>query len=168
MQRQVEQAKQAGAAGVVLGLLRPDCRVEVERSRALVELAHPMKVTFHRAFDTTLDLSEALEAVIETGADCLLTSGGRPDVLTGAEAIRQLRAQAGERLSVMAGGGLRLGNLVEVVQRTGVSLLHGSLTGERENENGAKEPIVSVDDVREAVRLFVQEVAKRQAAALLT
>ncbi|MDR3727637.1 MAG: copper homeostasis protein CutC [Terracidiphilus sp.] len=165
MQRQVAQAKQAGAAGVVLGMLRPDCRVEVERSRALVELAHPMTVTFHRAFDATPDLSEALEAVIETGADCLLTSGGEPDVLAGAEAIRRLRTQAGERLSVMAGGGLRLANLVEVVQRTGVSLLHGSLTGERENEVGAKKPIVSVADVREAVRLFSQEVAKRQAAA---
>lgn len=164
MQRQVEQAKQSGAAGVVLGVLFPDCRVEVERSRALVELAHPMKVTFHRAFDTTPDLSEALEAVIETGADCLLTSGGKPDVLAGAEAIRRLRTQAGERLSVMAGGGLRLANLVEVVRQTGVSFLHGSLTSERENENGAKSPIVSAADVREAIRLFGHEVASRQTA----
>ena len=102
MRRQIEQAKEAGAAGVVVGVLRPDGSVDVERTRELVKLGRPMSVTFHRSFDETSNLIEALEAVIETGADCLLTSGGAPDVLTGAESIAQLRRQAGERLAIMA------------------------------------------------------------------
>src|ERR1700728_434338 len=117
MSRQIEQARQAGASGVALGVLLPDGRVDVERTRALVELARPLAVTFHRAFDETPDLSEALERVIETGADNLLTSGGAADVLAGAESIARLQHQAGERIHIIAGGGLRLANLAELVRR---------------------------------------------------
>jgi copper homeostasis protein len=125
---QIRWAKRAGAAGVALGVLLTNGQVDVPRSRALVELARPMSVTFHRAFDETPDLKEALEAVIETGADCLLTSGGESDVLTGAQQIARLVAQAGERIEIMAGGGLKLASLLEVVARTGVRRIHGSLT----------------------------------------
>ena len=128
MRRQIEEAKQAGAGGVVLGVLRDDGSIDVERSRELVQWARPMAVTFHRAFDRTPDLSAALEAVIATGADFLLTSGGAADVLGGAETLAPLVRQAGERIRIMAGGGLRLGNLVEILERSGVHCLHGSLT----------------------------------------
>ena len=170
MQRQIEESKQAGAAGVVLGLLHPDGRVDVEQSRTLVELAHPMKVTFHRAFDASPNLSEALEAVVETGADCLLTSGGESNVLAGAAAVALLRKQAFGRLDVMAGGGLSLSNLVDVVQQTGVSHLHGSLSWKLDNgddaiQRQAKDPSILESDVREAVRLFRRELEKRKTPA---
>jgi copper homeostasis protein len=182
MRRQIELAKQAGAAGVAVGVLLRDGRVDIERTRELVKLGRPMSVTFHRAFDEATDLAESLDAVIETGADCLLTSGGAQDVLAGAESIGQLRRQAGERLAVMAGGGLRLNNLLEVVRRTGVSHLHGSLTRPRETHstteaseaNGssaAGRPIAVSGsamleaDVRESVRLLKDEFTTREFAA---
>jgi copper homeostasis protein len=164
MRRQIEDAKKAGAAGVAVGVLLADGRVDVKRSRDLVELARPMKATFHRAFDEVPDLEEALENVIATGADCLLTSGGAPDVLTGADSIARLRELSAGRLDVMAGGGLRLHNLAEVVRRTGVSYLHGSLTRENggsdhaNSQNGC-DPSVLEADVREAVRLFRRHFA---------
>jgi copper homeostasis protein len=173
MRQQIEHAKQAGAAGVAVGVLLPDGRVDVERSRELVELGRPMRVTFHRAFDQTANLSEALEAVIQTGADCLLTSGGAPDVLTGADSIARLCEKADGRVHIMAGGGLRLTNLMEVVRRTGVSCLHGSLTrrpmegDEMDGMLTGKEHIpVSASslleaDVRESVRLLHHEFTTR-------
>jgi copper homeostasis protein len=166
MKRQIESARGAGAAGVVLGVLLPDGRVDVERSRELVRCAYPMKTTFHRAIDAAPDLSEALEAVIETGAERLLTSGGMPDVLTGGEAIGRLREQAGDRLQVMAGGGLTLANLTEVVRRSGVAHLHGSLTGAREDGGKGEAELDSAvlkanveANVREAIRLFAAALA---------
>jgi len=182
MRRQIEQAKEAGAAGVVVGVLRPDGSVDVERTRELVKLGRPMSVTFHRSFDETSNLIEALEAVIETGADCLLTSGGAPDVLTGAESIAQLRRQAGERVAIMAGGGLRLHNLLEVVRRTGVKYLHGSMNRWRKGNgmiestegNGSTEdgghvavsgPAMLEADVRESVRLLRDEFTAKDFAA---
>jgi copper homeostasis protein len=105
IKRQIEQAKAAGAAGVAIGVLHPDGRVNVEKTRELVELARPMKVTFHRAFDDTPDIGETLEDVIRCGVDCLLTSGGEADVLTGATSIAEVRKLAAGRLDVMAGVG---------------------------------------------------------------
>lgn len=135
MRQQIKSVKAAGAAGVALGVLLANGRVDVVRSRELVELARPMNVTFHRAFDETPDLGDALEAVIKTGADCLLTSGGAPNVLMGAQRIAELVEQAGSRIEIMAGGGLRLDSVAEVVSRTGVGRLHGSLI-RREAGNG--------------------------------
>ena len=156
MRRQIEQVKAAGAAGVAVGVLLPDGRVDVARTRELFQAARPMKVTFHRAFDEACDLEQALEDVIRSGADCLLTSGGAPNVLAGAEQIGRLQAQAGDRLEVMAGGGLKLGNLAEVVRRSGVTCLHGSLARSR-NGNGLTQESVLEEDLREAIRLLQQE-----------
>jgi copper homeostasis protein len=158
MRRQIKQAKIAGAAGVAIGVLHPDGRVDVERTRELCELARPMKVTFHRAFDETSNLDEALEDVIRSGADCLLTSGGAANVLAGAEQIGRLQVQAGDRLEVMAGGGLRLENLAEVVRRSGVTCLHGSLMRSRDPKDEAPARQFALqEDLREAIRLLQQE-----------
>lgn len=152
MKRQIRSARAAGAAGIAVGILLPDSCVDVERTRVLVELARPMSVTFHRAFDETLNLTEALEAVIQTGADTLLTSGGAPDALTGAARIARLRAQSNGRIKVMAGGGIRLENLGELIRRSGVDCLHGSLTRPpADNGHGAG---MLEQDVREAMRLL--------------
>jgi len=171
MKRQIEDTKKAGAAGVAIGVSLPDRRIDVSRSRELVQLSKPMKATFHRAFDETPNVKESLQDVFATGADCLLTSGGKPDVLTGSDTIAWLREQAGEHFDVMAGGGVRLENLAEILSRTGVSLLHGSfvrrngrkVSGGEQNGHSAVEDLVQLQsDVREAVRLFRREVADRK------
>lgn len=173
MRRQIELARRAGAAAVALGLLLPDRRVDVPRTRELVELARPMTVTFHRAFDEAPDLSAALEDVIATGAHCLLTSGGSPDVLSGAAVIGGLRRQARGRIRIMAGGGLRTRNLAEVVRRSGVTMLHSSLTranGITPHAGGdGPSPLSPADllqsDLREAICLFHQAFHQRTSAA---
>ncbi len=123
----MEQAKRMGAAGFVLGLLRPDGTVDREHTRALVELAGPLPVTFHRAFDATPDLAAALEDVISTGCTRVLTSGGAEEVLAGASSLAHLVAQAGARIQVAVGGGLTLANAAELVHRTGSQHYHASL-----------------------------------------
>jgi copper homeostasis protein len=160
MCRHIEMAKEAGVHGVVLGILLPSGCVDEERTRALVELARPMKVTFHRAFDETRDISEALEAVIATGADCLLTSGGAGDALSGAESIAGLVAQASGRIEIMAGGGLQVDSLVEVVRRTGTNKVHASLTRKSSGpaSTGNIEPLDA--DIRRAVGLLREECVR--------
>jgi copper homeostasis protein len=156
MQRQIEAVKGAGASGIATGVLLSDGRVDIERTRELIDWARPMDVTFHRAFDETADLKQALEDVIATGADSLLTSGGAADVLSGAEMIRALAEQAAGRIPLIAGGGLRLENLTEVIRVSGVFCLHGSLS----RRNGKPAGPARAADVREAVRLLRAEAAE--------
>lgn len=126
MKHDIEMAKKLGADGVVLGILMPDGQVDVARSRELIELAKPLKTTFHRAFDRAVAPLAALEAVIETGAGRLLTSGQQPTALAGKKLLAKLVKQANGRIEIMAGSGVTAQNAAELAQ-TGVQALH--LTG---------------------------------------
>jgi copper homeostasis protein len=165
MRRQIAAAKEAGANGVAVGVLLEDGRVDVERTRELVELARPMAATFHRAFDETPDLGESLERVIETGVEGLLTSGGAREVLDGAESISGLLDQASDRIHIIAGGGLQLETLTEVVRRSGAFSLHGSLKRKNGVHGAADEARGLEADVREAVRLLRRELESRNGDA---
>ena len=126
MRRDIDIARRLGADGVVLGVLKPDGRVDVATTRELVELAAPMGVTFHRAFDLTPDPLEALEMVIETGAERILTSGQKPAAPQGRKLLESLAEQADGRIEIMAGGGVNADNAPLLVA-AGVHALH--LTG---------------------------------------
>lgn len=51
----VIECKRLGCYGVVIGLLTLDGEIDVGRTKELVEIARPMEVTFHRAFDYVQD-----------------------------------------------------------------------------------------------------------------
>lgn len=127
MRSDIAYAKTVGAAGVVLGVLTPEGCVDVAATRELVELARPLEVTFHRAFDGTASLGEAFEEVMATGVDRLLTSGGREDVEAGVEMLADLVRRAEGRIAVAVGGGLRLENAASVAEGTGATHFHGSV-----------------------------------------
>jgi copper homeostasis protein len=127
MQEDLEHARSLGVSGFVAGVLRPDGTVDGNRMRRLVEQAAPLEVTFHRAFDAVTNLEHALEDVIATGCQRLLTSGGAENVYIGAERLRGLGVQADERIAIAVGGGLRLETAAEVARVTGASQFHGSV-----------------------------------------
>jgi len=115
MQGEIAHARDLGADGVVLGLLDEQGQVDVERTSALVELARPLDVTFHRAIDMTPDLPAAVLDVIAAGATRILTSGGAPSALRG----------KGE-IAIMAGGGITAENIAAIAQATGAAEFHSS------------------------------------------
>jgi copper homeostasis protein len=126
MEQDILTAKQLGAHGVVLGILKEDGHVDVERTRHLVNLARPLTVTFHRAFDMSRDLRESLEATIAAGVHRVLTSGGEHRVEDGAARVRALSQMAGDKIAIMAGGGIRESNVHRIIAATGVRELHAS------------------------------------------
>lgn len=127
MRQDLLLARSLGVSGFALGVLLPDGRVDLARTRELVELAGPLEVTFHRAFDATPDLHAALEDVIATGCRRVLTSGGAPDAVTGAATLAALVHQAADRLEIAAGGGVRADNARALAELTGAHHFHGSL-----------------------------------------
>jgi len=124
MRRDIEQAKSLGVDGVAIGALTADGDVDVERMRSLIELARPMSITFHRAFDFTRDRDAALEALLALGVDRVLTSGGAATAAEGAHAIATLVRTVGDRITVMAGGSITPENVGELVAATGVNEVH--------------------------------------------
>jgi copper homeostasis protein len=128
MKRSITVAKEAGMNGVVLGLLKEDRRVDVNRTRDLVELARPLPVTFHRAFDRTPSPSEALEDVIRTGSARILTSGGAKSAPEGAAILAEVVRAARDRIILVPGAGINAANLTRVKQQTGAREFHSGLS----------------------------------------
>jgi copper homeostasis protein len=122
MRDDIAFAKQAGADGVVFGLLLPNGEIDVERTRELVS-----QVTFHRAFDMAKDMDTALEDIVRAGADRVLTSGGEAAASLGQELIARLVRSFGSRIGIMVCGGIRAENVEEIAHSTGAVQFHAAL-----------------------------------------
>jgi len=144
MRRDIVAAQKLGADGVVLGILDAAGNVDVERTRELVELARPLRVTFHRAFDMAADLLGALEEVCASGADRLLTSGGEQTAWQGVQLIARLVKAAQGRIVIMAGAGINEKNAVSLVEQTGITEIHVGLGSVVESPMLYRNPRVSM------------------------
>lgn len=124
MRRDIDVARRSGADGVVLGALRADGMIDEEMTLALVEHARPLRVTFHRAFDMTRDLSESLAALERLGIERVLTSGGAASAREGISVLATLVRRSAGRVTILAGGGITDDNVEEIVAATGVREVH--------------------------------------------
>jgi copper homeostasis protein len=134
MRRDIDFCGECGADGIVIGILRPDGTIDVERSAMLIEMAHPMTVTFHRAFDMIRDPFSGLEDVISCGADRILTSGHKNQVFEGTDLINQLIHRAHNRIIIMPGGGINILNIESIARNTAAQEFH--FTGRKTIDSG--------------------------------
>ena len=153
MAREIGAAKDCGMDGVVLGMLDAQGSVKVKHTKRLVDLARPLPVTFHRAFDACADLKRSLEDVIKTGAVRLLTSGGKPTASEALEVLGELVEKAGGRIVVMPGSGVHAGNIGEVVRKTRAREYHAGLS------SVARQPAQNLQAFEEAVRQLAAALA---------
>ena len=147
MQKDIALCKQLGCNGVVIGLLTPEGRIDLPRTQALVQLAWPMGVTFHRAFDMTNDPFQALEDVISTGCERILTSGQRNTAIEGAPLLKTLVEKAAGRITIMVGSGVRANNIVTLIQQTGATEFHTSAKAYVESGMVYRNPNVSMGGI---------------------
>lgn len=126
IKRDVVNCKKLGVDGVVIGFLKPDGSIDTELTKEITDLARPMTVTFHRAFDMCRNPEKALEELIEIGVDRVLTSGAENKAIDGLELLNKLVKQASNRIIIMPGSGIRSSNISELIQKTGATEFHVS------------------------------------------
>lgn len=128
MKRDLAQCQRLSVDGVVLGILTVDGSIDKSRCKELIDMARPLKVTCHRAFDMCRDPFEALDDCIEIGFDRILTSGCKSKAIEGIELIAQLIERASGRISIMPGSGINDTNVLELIRKTAATEVHLSAT----------------------------------------
>jgi len=129
MKNDIKLCKELGCEGIVIGLLNMDGTIDMTRASELIELAYPLEVTFHRAFDRCKDPFAALEELIEIGCQRILTSGQKPTVSEGVDLIAELNKKADDRIIILPGSGVRKDNIKMLAEKTGCIEFHSSLRG---------------------------------------
>lgn len=152
MKRAIGFAKESKMDGVVLGALRKDRRVDIERTRELVEIAQSLPVTYHRAFDDCADLRRGLEDVIQTGAARILTSGGAAGAAEGVAVISELIGNARNRIIVIPGAGINAFNIQPVVRATRAMEIHSGLSSVMGRSAGPERFEAGVRELAERLR----------------
>jgi len=164
MTADIMAAREIGLAGVVIGASHPDGTLDGPMLSRLIGYAKGLGVTLHRAFDLVPDRDAALEQAVELGFERILTSGGAPKAMDGLEALRRTVEKAGDRLIVMPGSGIRAGNVLDILARTGAKEVHAS----------GREPVAAETDAQclsfgfqTATALETDEAAVRRMRDLL-
>jgi len=126
MKGEIFLAKSLGASGLVFGILTPNNQIDTSSCLLLTAAAFPLPVTFHKAIDTLADPVEGVKALRSIPGICrILTSGGKPTAMEGADKIREMMWEAGDQLIIMVAGKVTSGNIGEIRQLTGASEFHG-------------------------------------------
>lgn len=118
--------KELRVDGFVFGILDENNQIDKGKNIELVELAHPLPCTFHRAFDEVSDVFQSLEEVIDCGFTTLLTSGQAQNVVDGVAILLELVRKANNRIIIMPGGGLRSSNIEFILEKTAALFYHSS------------------------------------------
>jgi copper homeostasis protein len=138
MKSDIIKFKKMGVSGFVFGILNEDNTINKNQNKELVDLAHPLPCTFHRAFDEVTHTIQALEDIIQCGFTTVLTSGQAPNVVEGVDQLARLVEAADKRITIMPGGGLRSSNIEFIQQKTQATFFHSSAIideGELPNPN---------------------------------
>lgn len=166
MKKDIELCKQLGCNGVVIGILLPNGRVDKERCRILTQLAWPMGVTFHRAFDMTDNPFEALEDIISIGCERILTSGARNTAVEGAPLLKDLLERANDRIAIMAGSGVRATNIAQLIQTTGITEFHTTAKAYEESKMVYRNPNVSMGGIPGVPEYGISVTQKKEVALI--
>lgn len=143
IKKDVLQCKKMGVDGVVVGFLTKDFSIDIAKTEEIVNLASPMEVTFHRAFDICKDWTQALEQIIQAGCHRILTSGQKKSAFEGMYVLKNMVNQANNRIKILAGSGIHSRNAVEIISTSGVREIHAS----------CKHRIGQIDDYKEDIFL---------------
>ena len=124
MKNDVRFCKENGVDGVVIGFLNTNGSIDKSLTKEFVDIAKPMKITFHRAFDRCKDPMAALQDLIDLKIDYLLSSGQESKALEGANLLKDLVKKSQGKIKIMAASGVRTHLLPLLMEKTNAHAYH--------------------------------------------
>jgi len=147
MKQNIQLCKHLGFDGIVSGVLNKHNTIDIERTKALVELSKPLSFTFHRAFDCVSNPSEALEQLIDLGVDRVLTSGLETSAEKGLIILKQLHKKANGRIIILAGGGINSNNS-KLFKEAGFYEIHASASSSIKSDDSLFSVPITYSDTK--------------------
>lgn len=128
MKMDAELLMKNSSDGLAFGFLTEDGEVDKEKTAEIVKIIKEYngEAVFHRAFDCVADPYKTMETLIELGIDRVLTSGLEPKAIEGKEVIKNLQEKYGDKIEILAGSGVNVGNMDEIMDYTGINQIHSS------------------------------------------
>ena len=121
----IELLKSYPVSGIVTGALQENNEVDPGVTKQLVQAAHPLPVTFHKAIDLVPDMDQAIAQLKAAGVRAILSSGQAATAHEGAARLKQMIVRAGKEIQVICAGKITQNNLPELHRRIGASAYHG-------------------------------------------
>ncbi len=148
--REVINCKRSGVKGVVVGALRESGEIDKDVLSEIMHKAEGMEVTFHRAFDDSIDWRRSLNVLKECGVTRVLTSGMARNVDIGIPVLKELKKYAEGVIEIMAGGGVNASNVGKLINEVQPDAIHfsGTIKTQLDEESLFSESILSVDKSR--------------------
>ena len=153
----IKMVKNLGYEGVVIGALNKNGDLDVPAIKKMMAAGEGLKFTFHRAIDACNNPLDAMETLISLGFDKVLTSGCKPTAYDGIDMIREFQTLFGDRINIMAGGGVNENNVERIITATGISNVHASLTSPAASgiDNTGASMLYKVSNL-ERIKVFVK------------
>lgn len=158
MLHDIEMAKKLGVDGVVIGCLKANGTIDMERNKELIDAAKGMSVTFHRAFDMCKDPFESLEQIISLGCDRVLTSGQQPTAIEGVSLLAELVAKANSRIIIMPGSGVNEENIATIAAETKATEFHFSAREPIDSKMEYRNPNLKMGGTVVSIDEFIQNI----------
>ncbi len=126
LKEDILMCKELGCNGISIGISTIESVIDTERLKRVVEWAGDMGVTCNRVFDCAPDPFKALEDIIACGCERVLTSGQKSAAPDAGKLLHQLVEQAGNRIIIMPGAGVKSSNIARLKEESGATEFHSS------------------------------------------
>ena len=111
MESDILFCKEQGIEEIVLGVLNGKQHVDLISLERLVKFSSPMKITFHKAIDETVNIFEEIEKlVIYKNITSILTSGKGKFVLDNKDLLIKIIEQFKNKINIILAGGIAKNN----------------------------------------------------------
>lgn len=125
MKEDIIICKELGCHGIVSGVLNSKNKIDINRTKILVDQSQEMNFTFHRAFDWVTHPIESLKILNQLGVDRVLSSGQEMTAEYGLDLLKEMNEIS--PMKIMPGGGINSDNVTSF-KEAGFEEIHLSAT----------------------------------------